>query len=57
MAQRGVPARPGGRGFGGPGFFGQGPPPAKTKDVGKTLRQLLARLRPEQILIVVSALV
>ena len=56
MAQRGVPARPGGRGFGGPGFFGQGPPPAKTKDVGKTLRQLLARLRPERILIVVSAL-
>jgi ATP-binding cassette subfamily B protein len=56
MAQRGAPARPGGRGFGGPGFFGQGPPPAKTKDVGKTLRQLLARLRPERILIVVSAL-
>jgi ATP-binding cassette subfamily B protein len=56
MAQRGAPARPGGRGFGGPGFFGQGPPPAKTKDLGKTLRQLLARLRPERLLIVVSAL-
>jgi ATP-binding cassette, subfamily B, multidrug efflux pump len=56
MAQRGAPARPAGRGFGGPGFFGQGPPPAKTKDVGKTLRQLLARLRPERVLIVVSAL-
>jgi ATP-binding cassette, subfamily B, multidrug efflux pump len=56
MAQRGAPARPGGRGFGGPGMFGMGPPPAKTKDLGKTLRQLLARLRPERIRIVVSAL-
>ena len=56
MAQRGVPARPGGRGFGGPGFFGQGPPPAKTKDLGKTLRQLLARLRPERLRVAVSAL-
>jgi ATP-binding cassette subfamily B multidrug efflux pump len=37
-------------------MFGMGPPPAKTKDVGKTLRQLLARLRPERIRIVVSAL-
>jgi ATP-binding cassette, subfamily B, multidrug efflux pump len=55
MAQRGAPARPGGRGFGGPGMFGMGPPPAKTKDVGKTLRQLLARLRPERMAIVVSA--
>ncbi len=51
---RNAPAR--GRGFGGPGMFGVGPPPAKTKDVGKTLRQLLARLRPERIWIVVSAL-
>jgi len=56
MAQRGIPARPGGRGFGGPGMFGMGPPPAKTKDVGKTLRQLLARLRPERVRIVISAL-
>jgi ATP-binding cassette subfamily B protein len=56
MAQRGAPARPGGRGFGGPGMFGMGPPPAKTKDLGKTLRQLLGRLRPERIRIVVSAL-
>ncbi|TMD48411.1 MAG: ABC transporter ATP-binding protein [Chloroflexi bacterium] len=37
-------------------MLGVGPPPAKTKDVGKTLRQLLARLRPERIWIVVSAL-
>ena len=36
-------------------MLGVGPPPAKTKDVGKTLRQLLARLRPERIWIVVSA--
>jgi ATP-binding cassette, subfamily B, multidrug efflux pump len=55
MAQRAIPARPGGRGFGGPGMFGMGPPPAKTKDVGKTLRQLLARLRPERLAIAVSA--
>jgi ATP-binding cassette, subfamily B, multidrug efflux pump len=56
MAQRGAPARPGGRGFGGPGMFGMGPPPAKTKDVGKTLRQLLGRLRPERVPIIASAL-
>jgi ATP-binding cassette subfamily B protein len=54
MAQR-APARPGGRGFGGPGMFGTGPPPAKTKDVGGTLRQLVARLRPERMAIVTSA--
>ena len=53
---RNAPGRPGGRGFGGPGMYGMGPPPAKTKDVGKTLRQLLARLRPDRIWIVVSAL-
>jgi len=53
---RNAPGRPGGRGFGGPGMFGAGPPPGKTKDVGKTLRQLLGRLRPERVLIVVSAL-
>jgi len=53
---RNAPGRPGGRGFGGPGMFGTGPPPGKTKDVGKTLRQLLGRLRPERTWIVVSAL-
>jgi len=53
---RNAPARPGARGFGGGGMFGMGPPPAKTKDVGKTLRQLLDRLGPERIWIVVSAL-
>jgi len=37
-------------------MFGTGPPPAKTKDVGKTLRQLLGRLRPERVAISVSAL-
>jgi len=36
-------------------MFGMGPPPAKTKDVGKTLRQLVARLRPERMAITVSA--
>src|SRR5882762_6531644 len=56
MALRGAPARPGGRGFGGPGMFGTGPPPGKTKDLGKTLRQLLARLRPERMAIITSAL-
>jgi ATP-binding cassette subfamily B protein len=55
MALRSAPMRPGGRGFGGGGMFGMGPPPAKTKDVGKTLRQLLGRLGPERVLIVVSA--
>jgi ATP-binding cassette, subfamily B, multidrug efflux pump len=53
---RNAPGRPGGRGFGGPGMFGMGPPPAKTKDVGKTLRQLLGRLGPERMLIIVSVL-
>jgi ATP-binding cassette subfamily B protein len=55
MALRSAPMRPGGRGFGGGGMLGMGPPPAKTKDVGKTLRQLLGRLGPERVLIVVSA--
>ncbi|HKV29752.1 MAG TPA: ABC transporter ATP-binding protein, partial [Candidatus Dormibacteraeota bacterium] len=45
------PARPG---FG--GGFGGMMPPQKTKDLGKTLRQLLARLRPERTRIVISAL-
>ena len=53
---RNAPARPAGAGFGGRGMFGMGPPPPKTKDVGKTLRQLLARLRPERNWIVVSAM-
>ena len=45
------PARPG---FGGGGFGGM-LPPQKTKDLGKTLRQLLARLRPERTRITISA--
>jgi ATP-binding cassette, subfamily B, multidrug efflux pump len=55
MMARGAAARPGGRGFGGPGMFGMAMPPQKTKDMGKTLRQLLARLRPERVPIAVSA--
>ncbi len=53
---------PGGRppargGFGGgPGGFGGMLPPQKTKDLGKTLRQLLARLRPERTRITISAI-
>jgi ATP-binding cassette, subfamily B, multidrug efflux pump len=47
------PARPG---FGGgPGGFGGMMPPQKTKDLGKTLRQLLARLQPERMRIIVAA--
>lgn len=56
MMARSAGTRPGGRGFGGPGTFGMALPPQKTKDMGKTLRQLLARLRPERVPIVVSAL-
>src|SRR3984893_9490908 len=44
------PARPG---FG--GGFGGMLPPQKTKDLGKTLRQLLARLRPERMRIIIAA--
>ena len=44
------PARPG---FG--GGFGGMMPPQKTKDLGKTLRQLLARLQPERRRIIVAA--
>jgi ATP-binding cassette subfamily B multidrug efflux pump len=46
------PARPG---FGGGGFGGM-LPPQKTKDLSKTLRQLLARLRPERTRIIISAI-
>jgi ATP-binding cassette subfamily B protein len=54
---RNAGGRPPGRpGFGGgPGGFGGMLPPQKTKDLGKTLRQLLARLRPERTRIVISA--
>jgi ATP-binding cassette subfamily B multidrug efflux pump len=41
---------------GGPGGFGGVLPAQKTKDLGKTLRQLLARLRPERMRIAISAL-
>jgi ATP-binding cassette, subfamily B, multidrug efflux pump len=40
----------GGRGFGG-GWMGMGQPAQKSRDMGKTLRQLLGRLRPEWHLI------
>jgi ATP-binding cassette subfamily B multidrug efflux pump len=55
MMARGIvggrpPARPG---FG--GGFGGMMPPQKTKDLGKTLRQLLARLQPERMRIIVAA--
>ncbi|HUZ87844.1 MAG TPA: ABC transporter ATP-binding protein [Candidatus Baltobacterales bacterium] len=50
----------GGRPAGGPvgrGFMGMGGAPAgKTRDLGKTLRQLLGRLRPELPLIIVATL-
>jgi ATP-binding cassette subfamily B multidrug efflux pump len=52
---------PGGRpmagrgGFGG-GWMGMGAPPQKTRNMGKTLRQLLGRLRPEWHLIAFVAL-
>ncbi|HXJ47654.1 MAG TPA: ABC transporter ATP-binding protein, partial [Candidatus Acidoferrum sp.] len=48
--------RPVGRPMGG-GFMGMGGPPAgKTRNLGKTLRQLLGRLRPELPLIILVAL-
>jgi ATP-binding cassette subfamily B protein len=40
----------------GGGGFGGMLPPQKTKDLGKTLRQLLARLRPERTRIIISAI-
>jgi ATP-binding cassette subfamily B multidrug efflux pump len=47
----GPPGRPGG------GFMGMGGPPAgKARDLGKTLRQLLGRLRPELPLIGIAVL-
>lgn len=52
----GGPGRPPARGFGGgPGGFGGMLPAQKTKDLGRTLRQLLWRLRPERMRIGVSA--
>src|SRR5438552_9301242 len=58
MMARNVGGRPPARGGfgGGPGGFGGMLPPQKTKDLGKTLRQLLARLRPEQMRITISAI-
>jgi len=58
MMARNVGGRPPGRGGfgGGPGGFGGMLPPQKTKDLGKTLRQLLARLRPERTRITISAI-
>jgi ATP-binding cassette, subfamily B, multidrug efflux pump len=52
MMVRGAGGRPGGPG----GGFGGMLPPQKTKDLGKTLRQLLARLRPERTRITISAI-
>jgi ATP-binding cassette subfamily B multidrug efflux pump len=45
----------GGRGFGG-GWMGMGQPAQKSRDMGKTLRQLLGRLRPEWHLIAIVVL-
>src|SRR5947208_13594440 len=47
--------RPAVRGFGGGGFGGMQLPAQKSKDVNKTLRQLLQRLRPEWMPVAVSA--
>jgi len=58
MMARNAGGRPPTRGGfgGGPGGFGGMLPPQKTKDLGKTLRQLLARLRPERMRITISAI-
>jgi ATP-binding cassette subfamily B protein len=58
MMARSAGGRPPARGGfgGGPGGFGGMLPPQKTKDLGKTLRQLLARLRPERMRITISAI-
>jgi ATP-binding cassette, subfamily B, multidrug efflux pump len=53
MMARNAGGRPGGPGG---GFGGGMLPPQKTKDLGKTLRQLLARLRPERTRIIISAI-
>jgi len=51
----GGPGRPpAGRGFGGGGFGGMQLPPQKSKDLNKTLRLLVGRLRPERMWIAVS---
>ncbi len=57
MMARSAGGRPPVRGGfgGGPGGFGGMLPPQKTKDLSKTLRQLLARLRPERMRITISA--
>jgi len=47
--------RRGGGGFGGPHGMMRGGPPQKAKDLGKALRQLLARLRPERGRIALAA--
>ena len=52
---QGAPARPAGRPMGG-WMMGGGPPAGKTRDLRKTLGQLLGRLRPELPLIVLVAL-
>jgi ATP-binding cassette, subfamily B, multidrug efflux pump len=58
MMARNAGGRPPVRGGfgGGPGGFGGMLPPQKTKDLGQTLRQLLARLRPERARIAVAAI-
>src|SRR5438874_9319112 len=56
MMARNVAGRPPARGPMGGGGFGGMLPPQKTKDLGKTLRQLLARLRPERTRIIISAI-
>ena len=56
MIARNAGGRPPARGPMGGGGFGGMLPPQKTKDLGKTLRQLLARLRPERTRIVISAI-
>jgi len=58
MMARNLGGRPPARGGfgGGPGGFGGMLPAQKTKDLRKTLRQLLARLRPERMRITISAI-
>ena len=49
--------RRGGGGFGGPHGMMRGGPPQKAKDLGKALRQLLGRLRPDRWRIAAAALI